>query len=75
VSDLYLAKRYFTSLQVRESRIINLLGTFSIHGSKLRKILKALVALVLLPKNIYEIRKRNRIADQWLKVYPQIPQV
>ena len=75
VSDLYLANRYFTSLQVRESRIINLLGTFSIHGSKLRKILKALVALVLLPKNIYEIRKRNRIADQWLKVYPQIPQV
>ena len=75
VPDLYLAKRYFTSLQVRESRIINLLGTFSIHGSKLRKILKALVALVLLPKNIYEIRKRNRIADQWLKVYPQIPQV
>lgn len=75
VSDLYLAKRYFTSLQVRESRIINLLGTFSIHGSKLRKILKALIALVLLPKNIYEIRKRNRIADQWLKVYPQIPQV
>ena len=75
VSDLYLANRYFTSLQVRESRIINLLGTFSIHGSKLRKILKALIALVLLPKNIYEIRKRNRIADQWLKVYPQIPQV
>ena len=75
VSDLYLAKRYFTSLQVRESRIINLLGTFSIHGSKLCKILKTLVALVLLPKNIYEIRKRNRIADQWLKVYPQIPQV
>ena len=75
VSDLYLAKRYFTPLQVKESRIINLLGTFSIHGSKLRKILKALVALVLLPKNIYEIRKRNRIADQWLKVYPQIPQV
>jgi len=75
VSDLYLAKRYFTSLQVRESRIINLLGTFSIHGSKLRKILKALIALVLLPKNIYEIRKRNRIADQWLKVYPQFPQV
>lgn len=75
VSDLYLAKRYFTPLQVKESRVINLLGTFSIHGSKLRKILKALVALVLLPKNIYEIRKRNRIADQWLKVYPQIPQV
>ena len=75
VSDLYLAKRYFTPLQVKESRIINLLGTFSIHGSKLRKILKTLAALVLLPKNIYEIRKRNRIADQWLKVYPQIPQV
>jgi len=73
VSDLYLAKRYFTISQVRERKFINLLGTFSLHGSSWRKLVKALVALFSLPKNLKLLNKRSKIADQWLRTYPQIP--
>jgi len=73
VSDLYLAKRYFTPQQVRELKFINLLGTFSLHGSSWRKFAKAWVALFSLPKNLHTLNKRGRVADQWLQTYPQIP--
>ncbi len=73
VSDLYLAKRYFTDSQVRERQFLSLLGTFSLHGSKWRKVAKALVAFFLLPKSFHTLNKRGRIADQWLQTYPQIP--
>ncbi len=73
VSDLYLAKRYFTPSQVRERTFINLLGTFSLHGSSWRKFAKAWVALFSLPKNLHTLNKRGRVADQWLQTYPQIP--
>jgi len=73
VSDLYLAKRYFTPSQVKHMQFINLLGTFSFHGSGWRKFAKAWVALFSLPKNIHILNKRGRVADQWLHTYPQIP--
>jgi len=50
-----------------------LLGTFSLHGSSWRKLVKALVALFSLPKNLKLLNKRSKIADQWLQTYPQIP--
>ena len=73
VSDFYLAKRYFTPKQVQELQFINLLGTFSLHGSRWRKFAKAVVALFSLPKNLKSLNKRSKIADQWLQTYPQIP--
>jgi len=73
VSDLYLARRYFTDSQVRERKFINLLGTFSLHGSRWHKVAKAVVALFSLPKNLHTLNKRSKIADQWLQTYPQIP--
>ncbi len=73
VSDLYLAKRYFTPLQVRERQFLSLLGTFSLHGSRWRKVAKALLALFSLPKNLSTLNKRGKIADNWLQNYPQIP--
>lgn len=73
VSDLYLAKRYFTPSQVKEMHFINLLGTFSFHTSSWRKFAKAWVALFSLPKHIYILNKRGRVADYWLQTYPQIP--
>ena len=73
VSDLYLAKRYFTPSQVKEMHYINLLGTFSFHTSSWRKFAKAWVALFSLPKHIYILNKRGRVADYWLQTYPQIP--
>jgi len=73
VSDLYLAKRYFTPSQVQERKFINLLGTFSLHGSGWRKFAKVLVALFSFPENLHTLNKRGRVADQWLQTYPQIP--
>lgn len=73
VSDFYLAKRYFTPKQVRGLQFINLLGTFSLHGSDWRKFAKAVVALISLPKNLHMLNKRGRVADQLLQTYPQIP--
>lgn len=73
VSDLYLAKRYFTPSQVRELQNINVLGSFSLHGSGWRKVLKALIALFTLPKNLQTLNKRGKVADNWLQNYPQIP--
>lgn len=73
VSDLYLAKRYYTPSQVKELEYINLLGTFSLHGSRWRKVVKALIALFSLPKNLHMLNKRGKVADQWLQTYPQIP--
>lgn len=73
VSDLYLAKRYFTPSQVRERQFLSLLGTFSLHSSGWRKLAKAVVALFSLPKNRKLLNKRSKIADQWLQTFPQIP--
>jgi len=73
VSDFYLAKRYFKPSQVRELQFIDLLGTFSFHGSGWRRFAKVLVALLSLPKNLYTLYRRGRIADNWMKTFPQIP--
>lgn len=74
ISDIYLAKRYFTPPQVREMLWISVLGTFSIKGSGLKKLLKILVSLLSLPKNLWQVNTRRKIADKMLLTYPEIPQ-
>lgn len=74
ISDIYLAKRYFTLSQVREMLWISVLGTFSIKGSGLKKLLKILVSLLSLPKNLWQVNTRRKIADKMLLTYPEIPQ-
>jgi glycosyltransferase involved in cell wall biosynthesis len=73
VSDLYLAKRYFSKRQVREMQWISLLGTFSLRGSKGMRLLKGLIAFVWLPYHLGVLHKRRRRAEQLLQDYPQIP--
>jgi glycosyltransferase involved in cell wall biosynthesis len=73
VSDIYLAKRYFTEDQVRERVWISLLGTFSIQGAWWKRILKILIAALFLPFNLLQIRRRTRAAEALLENYPQIP--
>ncbi|MGH7412280.1 MAG: glycosyltransferase family 2 protein, partial [Candidatus Methylomirabilis sp.] len=51
-TEIYLAKRYFAPRQTREMLWLGCLGTFSIRGSALRKLVKALVAVVLLPLSL-----------------------
>ena len=74
ISDIYLAKRYFTPSQAREMLWISVLGTFSIKGSGLKKLLKMLVSLLSLPKNLWQVNTRRKIADKMLLTYPEIPQ-
>lgn len=73
VSDVYLIKRYGTELQVREALALGALGTFSVRGRALRRLVKVLLGLVRLPDTAWRIRQRAREADRWLEVYPRIP--
>lgn len=73
VSEIYLAKRYFSARQVHESLWLRAFGTFAIRGSRWRKILKIAIAGVMLPNTIWRIRKATERADEWLTRYPQIP--
>jgi glycosyltransferase involved in cell wall biosynthesis len=73
ISDIYLAKRYFSEEQVREMLWISLLGTFSIRGGVLKRMLKILIGTFLLPYNLWTLLKRCRAAEALLANYPQIP--
>ena len=71
-TEIYLAKRYFTSQQVREDWWLSALGTFSIRGSWVRKGLKILIGILLLPHTCKQIKICNQDADLMLLGYPKI---
>ncbi len=73
VSELYLARRYFTTRQVREAAWLAVFGTFSARGSRMRRVVKALYAALMLPLTLWEVHRRDKTARAWLKTYPQIP--
>lgn len=65
--ELYLAKRYFTGSQVREELWLRALTTFSLRGSRFRKVLKVSIALVLLPDTWRRLKANERIAEGMLR--------
>jgi glycosyltransferase involved in cell wall biosynthesis len=71
-TEIYLAKRYFTSKQVQQDWWLTALGTFSIRGSWVRRALKILIGAVLLPHTCKQIKIRNQEADRMLLRYPKI---
>jgi GT2 family glycosyltransferase len=73
VSEIYLARRYFTPRQVRESLWLRTFGTFSVRGSRTRKLVKMLVAVCLLHDTCWRIYRRYRQVSRMLDHYPQIP--
>jgi glycosyltransferase involved in cell wall biosynthesis len=75
VSDIYLSKRYFSEKQVREKCWIDILGTFSVKGSVPKRFLKGLIALLSMPRNIYLVKQRIKIADQMFEQFPRIPRL
>ena len=75
VSDIYLAKRYFSQTQVREILWINLLGTFSIQGGIFKRLTKVLISLLILPHSLWVLTTRSLAADDMLKHYPRIPEL
>lgn len=74
-SEIYLAKRYFSPGQVREDLWLRALGTFSLRGDRWRQVMKIIISFFLLPHTWWEIRARERQAEQMLEIYPQIPQL
>ena len=72
-TEIYKARRYFSSRQVEETLWLSALGTFSVRGSRLRRIAKAGVALVLLPHTLWTTRQRGKIVDAMMREYPRIP--
>ena len=75
VSDLYLAKRYFSTRQVREMGWISLLGTFSLKGSLWKRLAKVIIAAFLLPYHAWLLSKRAKAAEDLLEHYPIIPTI
>jgi len=73
VSDLYLAKRYYSPCQVREMLWISVLGTFSIRGAWWKQLPKALISTLRLPCTLWRLHQRTQKADGLLKEYPEIP--
>ncbi|MCB2209915.1 glycosyltransferase [bacterium] len=72
ISDIYLAKRYYKSKQVREMVWISVFGVFSIRGPWWKRLLKAAIGLVSLPAILWILRQRNKKAEELLQDYPQI---
>lgn len=73
VSEIYLARRYFSGRQVREALWMRVLGTFSLHGPRWKRLAKVIVSLVLLPDTLWQINKRYHQATVMLEEFPQIP--
>jgi glycosyltransferase involved in cell wall biosynthesis len=72
-TEAYMALRYYDQRLLKERLWLNALGTFSIRGSKGRKVLKAMIALCLLPHTLWILRQRCRQAEQMMQEFPQIP--
>lgn len=75
VSEIYMSKRYFTERQVREALWMRVLGTFSLRGSRWKRLAKIVVSLVLLPDTLWKIYRRYKHTRVMLRKYPQIPQL
>lgn len=73
VSDIYLAKRYFTTAQVKEMLWINVFSMFTMEGSIFRKLMRIALNLITLPVTILKLNANEKRAETMLKEYPQIP--
>jgi len=72
-TEIYKARRYYSPRQVEEMYWHAALGTFSARGGRLRRLVKAGMALLLLPHSLWATRQRARVADGMLREYPRIP--
>jgi GT2 family glycosyltransferase len=73
VTEIYLAKRYFTPRQVREALWHRAVGTLRGDGSMGFRLAKAAVAAILLPDTIRQIHRREAQATAMMREFPQIP--
>jgi GT2 family glycosyltransferase len=73
MTELYLAKRYFSARQVREMLWLQAAATLAFKGSRGRRVLKAALGLLLLPDTLRKLRRRERDADAMMATGPRIP--
>ena len=75
VTEFYLAQRYFSPRQVREMSWLRVFGTFSVRGSRAKKLMKILTGLVCLPDTLMQCHRKYRQAAVLLKTFPQISEL
>lgn len=73
VTELYLARRYFTARQVREAEVLRVAGTFALRGSILRRLAKIAYSTLVLPGTLRQMARRRREAREMLERFPRIP--
>jgi glycosyltransferase involved in cell wall biosynthesis len=71
--DLYRVRRYFDEEHVRELLWLGVLGTFAARGSRLRRMVKGITSLILLPDTLQRLARNNAAARALFPHYPQIP--
>ncbi len=67
--------RYFSARQVREFLWIQTAATLAFRGPRLRRILKAIVGVAMLPDTLRKICRRDRDARAMLAAGPKIPRL
>lgn len=72
-AELYLARRYFTTLQAREADLLRVAGTFALHGSWPKRLAKIVYSAFVLPGTFRQMAQRRREAREMLERFPQIP--
>jgi GT2 family glycosyltransferase len=74
-TEFYLARRYFSPRQVNELRWLNVLGTFSFHGSMGARLVKAFIGLALMPATLLTLRQHYQQAGKMMNAFPIIPEL
>ncbi|MBN8575720.1 MAG: glycosyltransferase family 2 protein [Cytophagales bacterium] len=73
VTELYFNLKYFTKLQQSEYRLLSALGTLSIRGGVLKKLLKVGYGLVVMPNTLWLLFQRQKRAEKVLQGPSNIP--
>lgn len=73
VTEIYLARRYFTPLQVRSYHRIMLFSTLRGGGCGPRRIVKVLLHTLLLPVTGLQLILRDGQAKKMFNHFPQVP--
>ena len=75
ITEIYYARRYFDKFEVRESLLLRVCGTFASRGQRLKRAVKALLAVLVLPDTLVRTTARHRKAKLMSRRYPQIPEL
>jgi Glycosyl transferase family 2 len=75
VTEVYLAQRYFSPEVLKEMLWLCVGGTFRCKGNIFKKMLKSVVAGILLPDTLLKIKRTVAKAKALHKQFPQIPRL